>query len=88
MADQNSVRVLEDIRDLLRQQGERQRQLIEMHQQSMRMQEQAMATQQRAVENQLQAVDLHRRMTRRLVPAILGVSGLIVLLLPLLFIRR
>lgn len=81
MTDERALRLLEEIRDLQREQSARQAEMF--------------ALQQRAVENQLesvavqgQAVDMQRRIVKRLMPALtIVVLMVIVLALAWLWIR-
>ncbi len=81
MTDDRTLRLLEEIRDLQREQSARQAEMF--------------ALQQRAVENQLesvavqgQAVDMQRRIVKRLMPALtIVVLAVIVLALAWLWIR-
>ena len=61
--DDATVQLLREIRDLLRQQGERQ--------------QHAIAVQQEAVANQLAAIRTQRRALRLLVPLVLGLAALL-----------
>ncbi len=81
MTDERALRLLEEIRDLQREQSARQAEMF--------------ALQQRAVQNQLesvavqgQAVDMQRRIVKRLMPALtIVVLMVIVLALAWLWIR-
>ncbi len=81
MTDDRTLRLLEEIRDLQREQSARQAEMF--------------ALQQRAVQNQLesvavqgQAVDMQRRIVKRLMPALtIVVLAVIVLALAWLWIR-
>ena len=74
MSEQDSTRVLEEIRELLREQGARQQRAIAM-------QEEALASQKQAIAQQVNAVQTQRRVLRLVVPAIGGVIVAIFILI-------
>lgn len=74
MSDQDSTRILEEIRELLREQGARQQRAIAM-------QEEALARQQQAVSQHANALQASRRVLRLVVPAIGGVIVAIFILI-------
>ena len=76
MSEQNQARILEEIRDLLREQGARQQQAIAL-------QQQALANQEQAVAQHVKAVQTQRRVLRLIVPAI----GAIILVVFVLLLR-
>ena len=76
MSEQNQARILEEIRDLLREQGARQQQAIGL-------QQLALANQEQAVAQHVKAVQTQRRVLRLFVPAI----GAIILVVFVLLLR-
>lgn len=80
MSDDQTIRLLEEIRDLLRDQGERQRR---MH----ALQEQAVANQLESVEKQKEAVEAYRRVLRRVVPPLMVALALVFVLLLVMMMR-
>jgi hypothetical protein len=77
VSDERVVRLLEELRDLAREQAAR-------HQQVLVMQEQMVANQNQAIANQRAAVENQRMVFRRFRPVIGGILGLIVVVLLIL----
>ena len=80
MSDDQVIRLLEEIRDLQREQAERQRQMLAL-------QQQAVANQLESVAKQKEAIDTYRRVLRRLVPPLFVALVLVFLLLIVAMLR-
>ena len=77
MSDERVVRLLEELRDLAREQAAR-------HQRGSTIQEQMVANQNQAIAHQRDVVENQRKAFRRFRPVIAGILGLIIVVLLIL----
>lgn len=77
MSDERMVRLLEELRDLAREQAAR-------HQRVLTIQEQMVANQNQAIAHQRDVVENQRKAFRRFRPVIAGILGLIIPILLIL----
>jgi len=70
--DEQVERLLAQIDDRLKGQGERQQEALRLQRESFELQRQALQNQLRAIENQQQAIDVQRRLIPRLIGVVIA----------------